>query len=109
MLTISEKIAKICEEKGMTKRAIAERLGVKPPYVTMMASGKSEPSKRVSKLIDELLEGKKREPHPDPYIESVIKMMEQMDEESRKHIQVSVKKDELFRELMKERQEREAA
>ena len=109
MLTVSEKIAKICEEKGMTKKAIAERLGVKPPYVTMMASGKSEPSERVSRLIDELLEGKKREPHQNPTIEAVIQMMEAMDEETQKDVQVGVQKEKLLRELIKEKQDKEAA
>jgi hypothetical protein len=45
----------------------------------------------------------------DPYISSVSEMMRAMDDDTKKDIQLSVQKEKLLRELIKERQEKEAA
>lgn len=45
---------------------------------------------------------------PDPYISSVSEMMRTMDDDTKKDIQLSVQKEKLLRELMKERQELKA-
>lgn len=45
---------------------------------------------------------------PDPYIASVSEMMRAMDDDTKKYIQLSVQKEKLLRELMKERQELKA-
>lgn len=45
----------------------------------------------------------------DPYISSVSEMMRAMDDDTKKDIQLSVQKEKLLRELIKERQDKEAA
>lgn len=46
---------------------------------------------------------------PDPYISSVSEMMRSMDDDTKKDIQLSVQKEKLLRDLIKERQEQKAA
>lgn len=46
--------------------------------------------------------------HPDSQIQAVIKVMEAMDDDTKKDIRLSVEKEKLLRELLKQREDKEA-
>ena len=46
--------------------------------------------------------------HPDPAIQAVIEMMESMDKDTKDDIRLSVKKEKLLRDLLKQKEDREA-
>ncbi len=109
MVTTRDKIAQYLQATGRSRKWLSEQLGIKENYISMILSGKREPSERITRLIDSLTESKERPSHPNPTIEAVIQMMEAMDEDTQKDVQVSVQKEKLLRELLKEKQDKEAA
>lgn len=109
MANIREKILMLLERPGMTRKVLSIALNVTESHLSRILNGQRETSRKFDKAIDDLLEGKGRQPHPNPTIEAVIQMMESMDEETQKDVQVGVQKEKLLRELMKEKQEKEAA
>ncbi|QEM68233.1 helix-turn-helix transcriptional regulator [Geobacter sp. FeAm09] len=102
------KIKELVEEKGIRTKDLAEMLGITPGQVSNLKSGRQKPSKRIEKLIDAIFfEGRK--PHPDPIIEKVIVMMEEMDTDTKENALSCVQKEKLLTDLMKQKRGKVAA
>lgn len=53
--TVSELIELSLEEKGMTQKQLATKLGVSPSRVSDYISGRSEPTLRIARLLCQIL------------------------------------------------------
>lgn len=51
-VTKKTRLAQYLEKTGMTHEALADRLGISRPYVTMMAMGKRQPALRLALRIE---------------------------------------------------------
>lgn len=96
---------------------LADFLGVSPPTVSNWRARESIPYEKIiskceGKSLDWIFRGE--EPPPvvaeehDPYIASVATMMRTMDDDTKKDIQLSVEKEKLLRELLREKQGKKA-
>lgn len=96
---------------------LAEFMDVSPPTVSNWRTRGSVPYEKIiakceGKSLDLIFKGE--EPPPmvaeecDPYIASVATMMRSMDDDTKKDIQLSVEKEKLLRDLLKDKQRKEA-
>lgn len=112
-------IERLLKVSGETKEnALAALLGFTQSTFAQRKKRNSTPTEEVFWLcrekgwdFDYVMTGETKchENMSSPYINSVVGMMKNMDEETQKDVQVSVQKEKLLRELMKEKQAKEAA
>lgn len=110
-------------EKGMMPgtnilKRISEELGVSLIFLVEGETDKKflqqafNVSEENIKYVPPSLEGTplkdKPAKHPDPQIEAVIKMMETMDEETKKGVRLGVEKEKLLRELLQQKEDKKA-
>lgn len=108
MIEIFSKIKKMVESKTIKQSDVCESLGISNSNLSTILSEKSNPSKSLTKLA-EIIYGNTRSPHPEPIIEKVILMMEEMEEHTKESALNCVQKEKLLRELIKEKQDKIAA
>lgn len=115
---LGNKIKELRLDMGLTLKDFAEKIGSSASYVSEVERGVKNPGsefllalKRSFLIsIDSLLDNSVplvREEH-DPYIANVATMMRTMDDDTKKDIQLSVEKEKLLRELLKEKQGKKA-
>ena len=54
LLDISSQLKKLMEEKGITKKELAERMGVSPSYITKIFGGNNISLKTIAKVLSAL-------------------------------------------------------
>lgn len=122
MIKVSERLRQIIETTGLSQKAVAQKLGITPAHVTNLLQGKREASDQLARLIEaiwpetgegEMFREGKRESegpyrHPDPTIQKIVELLEGMDADTKEDICLSVQKEKLLRDLLKEKQERKA-
>ena len=111
---IGLKLKKYRKEKGMTQGEVAEILKISDAYVSKIERGEGEPTFHLMEKIMEFISGRgtsessravaeERTEYGEGYISAVAAMMREMDADTQKDIFLSVQKEKLLRELLKER------
>lgn len=116
---LAENLTKLLESKGVNAVWLASKSGVPTSRISEIVTGKTiNPQlKTLQKIADALevpvgtLTGQKETPtvkeefaeYGGGYIEAVAAMMREMDDDTKKDIFLSVQKEKLLRELLKER------
>ncbi len=120
---ITKIIERMCDAVGAANpNQLSKYLGIKAHTINGWVSQGAVPyayidviSEKTNKPFEWFLDGSYQstvfvsEPSSDPYISNVTEMMRSMDDDTKKDIQLSVQKEKLLRDLIKERQNKEAA
>jgi len=126
-MSIGDKIKAYRESLGLKGKEFAAKIGISGGSLSDLEHNNTKPAAETLELLVLntdvnpmwLLTGigdmrrntesipRVSEPH-DPYIASVAEMMRAMDDDTKKDIQLSVQKEKLLRDLIKERQELKA-
>lgn len=119
--SLGEKLRELRKSKSMTLQVMADKLGVSNGFLSEVERDLKMPGgdffvslrREFMVSIDYLIDGTGELQHPapvleeqDPYIVNVSEMMRSMDEDTKKDVLLSVKKEKLLRELLKERQDK---
>ncbi len=116
MEDIFEIIKALVKNKRTKQKIVAEKLYTTAGNISAILRNKSKPSKDLIKRAEliyrnynETEKTTENKKHEDPIIDKVIQMMESCDEETKRNILDCAEKEKLLKELMKERQEKDAA
>ena len=102
------KIAKMIEKKETNQKTVAENLATSQANLSVILQGKTKPSNSLIKLAN-IIYGNEYIPQADPIIESVTRMMKDMDKATKKSVFDSIQKEKLLQDLMKEKESKRAA
>lgn len=108
MSDIFKRLAEKVKNKEIKQIEIAKELGTTPSHISGVLKGTSKPSETLTKLA-EIIYGNLKQEHPDKQIQAMIRMIEDMDPDTKKSALDCIEKEKWISELKKERQGREAA
>lgn len=94
--------------KITTREEVSKNLGTSRGNLSKILNGQTEPNNSLI-ILANLIYGNKRKPHPDPTIENIIKIMEEMNKSTKESVFNSVQEKKQLQDLMREKKDKEAA
>jgi len=102
------KISEMIKEKKTNQIEVANNLATTQSNLSAILSGKSKPGNTLTKLAN-IIYGEERAPHKIPKVEKTIQLIESLNECGLDRIFDSAEREKQLEELMKEKENKEAA
>ena len=108
MSTIFSKIAEMINNKTTNQKTVADNLATTQANLSRILQGKTKPSNPLIKLAN-IIYGEERAPHKIPKVEKTFQLVESLNECGLDRIFDSAEREKQLEELMKEKENKEAA